>query len=995
MKKVLFTLMLILASAGIKAQGWTAPADGAYNHRTVLYLSLSDIPGYSPTDGCIGAFINDECRGSARYEMPPVGGPGLFTLEVWGDVSKDNGATITLKYCNMGAAGHGLVYQLPQTFIYDGNSHGEPSAPVALSLNVPTTYALTLTDVEVGKSYDLTQYLTYGPEGTMLPENLTFSLDETVDLSPYITLSGSTLTGNSPYEGIKVHLLAPDGFELATGSVNVVLYPTGIALKGETSVTVNKNDMTALTGIMNSCYTILPDGATANVQWETEDATILQWSDTFGGFNPIKGGTTRMRPYFISHENLKITPADDAWITVTVRVPVTNIFVNKAIFGDSFIANVGDTKIYERLAKMVTIEPEDATDKTFSVEPGNIDVIGVVGPTSLKALNAGTSTLIITSNDQVTDPTMGALSTTTDIVVQNPPTEITLTSNQLNVVLTDGNPKDISEAVRANVALNGDAALWPTCATVSLTGSGVMSTGAIFSPEGLTGSYTAAEVGTATVTVALSVPDYDNWDGSAPLAYQNVEKSFNIVVTNSVSLTHFNVTVTNAVAGRTGTITFTPQPEGATFDPDNITVTIKNPLEEIPTWSNQFTTKVLEKSTTQIVYEFWSSIPNAVAVEAKEGTKRIPLNDPASITINGFLGFEIGWPLTLGSGWQWRSNACGFIPSERLEQVYTSDKLIEIRTQSDLLYNDPSWGYYGTLMSTSGLKQYECYKLKMKEARDTVLYASSILSSELQVAGTVDATSGSVTVTLSPGWNWVGFPYFFSRSLTKIMPVSLFDDETVVVGKEGSAELGNGQWNGTLTTLQAGQGYLIKNPSQESKQLVFPVEATLLPVDETPAAGARSMDGSGSVWRYDHSRFMNNMTMVAVLASVSQPERYSIGAFVGDECRGEGVVTDGLAFITVHCDAGEAVRFRLYDTYTSTCCDVVESLKAQTRVGSLKRPYVLHASQSTLGISDITNNGETTNNNRYDLLGRSVSNSRRGITVSRTASGTYRKVIVK
>ena len=76
------------------------------------------------------------------------------------------------------------------------------------------------------------------------------------------------------------------------------------------------------------------------------------------------------------------------------------------------------------------------------------------------------------------------------------------------------------------------------------------------------------------------------------------------------------------------------------------------------------------------------------------------------------------------------------------------------------------------------------------------------------------------------------------------------------------------------------------------------------------------------MWDYDHTKFASNMTVVATLDNLEDGDRYTIGAFVGDECRGEGRFIDGLAFITIHSDGGEEVKFRLYDTLTGIFSDI-------------------------------------------------------------------------
>lgn len=997
MKRILLSLLLVLVVVGVRAQSWTAPGENAYNHETVLYVSLTTNLGYDSSIeyNFIGAFIDGECRASASMTSTPVAADRFYELRVRGDRDTDEGKPITLKYCNTGKGG-GIVYTLtpPTTPIFNGETQGQPSSPIKITLTAATSYTLTFQEAEVGETYDLREYLSAEPEECTLPDDLQFSVSigggsatAAPNAADYVTLQGYQLTALAPCEQATLTLTA-NGEYLTDCNFTIVQPATGISLT-EKSLSVNKGDDNTLMGFLDTAYKILPEGATANVEWEVKDISIIQWIEDGSYYHPAKGGTTEMRPYFTKRDGTKVYPANDAWITITVVVPAESVSVDYDLYDGSFLANVGDTHIYERMVKMITILPEDATDKTFTISVDNPDVLTLTGQTTLTAIAAGKTGITIHPNGAANSATTGPLTETVTLTVLDPPTQITLGSNQLNVVLSNGEPQNISKQVKDNVTLNGDPDQWQN-AMVSVEGDAVNATDYGFNAKGMTGTFTAVAAGTATVNISLSWPDYDSYGLTSDyLQNKYANASFTIVVSTENTLAGFDVTVEGAVAGQTGTITLMPQPKGAAFDPSAINLQLTSDhLANVSQWNKLITVSQKSASATELVYEFSSAVPDVVNVSVSDaaGTP-ITLNDPTAATAGSFNSFEVGWPLTLSTGWQWLSNPCGVISTNSLEETF-SGNLIEIRTQGDLLYNDPSWGYYGTLANTAGLLQGQCYKLKMKSGRNAVLYGSSVTDAA-SVFG-VQGDNRDITITLKPGWNWVGNPYLFDRKIETVLPVANFADGTIIVGKEGSAELGHGSWQGNISTLNAGQGYLIKNPATGDKQLVFKSELTMTPANES-AAGARAMGMSGNVWSYDHSQFMNNMTMVAVLDGVDQAERFSIGAFVGDECRGSGVVIDGKAFITVHCDAGERVSFRLYDTATGTYGNVAESLKAQTRVGSLTRPYVLHADFSAQGIETVRS--EELGVRSYDLSGRSVSSSKHGLNIRRNADGSYRKVI--
>ncbi|MCR4921388.1 MAG: hypothetical protein K5945_06730, partial [Bacteroidaceae bacterium] len=879
MKKMFSFLLLMLTTLGMQAQSWrgTEPIVGdgnSYNHETVVYATLTSNLA-SPSLN-IAAFIGDECRASVYPDVgteatgaPTTASGNNYTIRVAGDKSADMGKTITFKVFDPDS---GLEYTLGTTLQFDGETHGEPSNPIVLTLTVPTSYTLTLKEVEVGQSYILKNYVTVD-EGATMPDNLVWRVTygDSGDASNYAKIDNNTkLTGVSPCTGLMLSLMstAGTGMPLATCMFDVVQYATGINLI-QTYLKVNKNDNGAVSAFMQPgvSYKLVPEGSSDEVKWETEDqqGSILRWSDEAGYYEPIGSGTTKIRPYVNKKDGSKLYP--EGWITVTVIVPVDRIYIDKSIFGDTFRANVGDVKLYERMARMIKIFPEDATDKTYeiTVDEGSSNLITKTGNTTFTAKAKGTATVTVKANGANSAATDGG-SVTAQITVEilSPTTEAIIAQNSITTSLQDGIATDITPLVQGNVQLNGDGSNFENC-SVNVSGTSVRADGAAISMSGLTGTYTAVAEGTTTFTINLSWPNYDEWGVSADaLQYKSSTAQFKVVVTNQTTLLGFDVAVTNAVAGKTGTLTLTPVPAGATFDPNDITVKMVNGLDG--EWGALLTTTKKSATQSQIVYEFTSQIPCYVYVNALEsGTNRIKLNDQSATTTpedEYLLRFEIAYPLSLAQGWQWRSNPVGIVTPADFATIYAN--VTEIRTRNDLLYNDSQWGLFGTLNNTAGIKQAQCYKIKMKVAQESLLYGSSVTDMN-NIDGSATA-EGTITVTLKPGWNWVGSPYLFDRKLANIIGSSYANtlgDGAVIVGKTGSAEYKNGAWNGDLTVLKSGEGYLIKNPTTAAVELVFASEMNMSPQNEM-VAGVKSALMAGRVWQYDHTRFMDNMTMVAV-----------------------------------------------------------------------------------------------------------------------------------
>ena len=146
-------------------------------------------------------------------------------------------------------------------------------------------------------------------------------------------------------------------------------------------------------------------------------------------------------------------------------------------------------------------------------------------------------------------------------------------------------------------------------------------------------------------------------------------------------------------------------------------------------------------------------------------------------------------------------------------------------------------------------------------------------------------------------------------------------------------------------------------------------------------------------WHYDASRFMNNTTIVAEVDGMkSLSDSWTMGVFVGNECRGEGHYVEGRFFITAHTERGEQLRLVLRHEPTGTTTDIVEKITTvQMRMGSLRQPIVLHATDSTMGIDERRMDDYTSV--CYDLSGRKVSPGKRGIVLRRQVDGKTYKTI--
>ena len=84
----------------------------------------------------------------------------------------------------------------------------------------------------------------------------------------------------------------------------------------------------------------------------------------------------------------------------------------------------------------------------------------------------------------------------------------------------------------------------------------------------------------------------------------------------------------------------------------------------------------------------------------------------------------------------------------------------------------------------------------------------------------------TVGITISPGYNWIGFPCTEEVVVEVAMAGFEAEDGDVIESPDGMTEyLGNGMWFGDFDTFVPSQGYMYFSNSEETKTLVFLTEA--------------------------------------------------------------------------------------------------------------------------------------------------------------------------
>ena len=295
---------------------------------------------------------------------------------------------------------------------------------------------------------------------------------------------------------------------------------------------------------------------------------------------------------------------------------------------------------------------------------------------------------------------------------------------------------------------------------------------------------------------------------------------------------------------------------------------------------------------------------------------------------------------TLAQGWSWWSTyieQSGINGLAMLENsVGTACNRIQSRTEfTDLNCYQGYCIWDGTL---NAITNEQSYRIRTTSPCEAVITGQPALPE-------------NHPITVNPGWNWIGFPSAQPLSVTSALSAFAPEVNDQIKGRYNFATyLGNyggvDYWDGMLTTLEPGQGYMYRSYATTAKTLVYQTgsKSELVPNGTTES----------NYYQPVCEEYAENMTVTAevelngsALRRAQGPE-FELAAFVGEECRGSvklryvAPLDRYEAFLMVFGDGGEELSFVLTDgeeTYWSSDRVV---FSANAILGNPTEPFVLH-----------------------------------------------------
>lgn len=940
MKKSLLSLCLMVLAIASWAQNWTAPTENDFPHSTPVYVQVK-VNGEEILKGVeVAAFIDDECRASLVSPNAQISSNLLcYQLRVWGDMDADLNKTITFK-----VSYNGLVFKMKKTITFTGETHSE--IPLVLNIDLPTGVSMPdplALEAKLPFSYDLTndiefQYeahdmtgapVAYTPLGeSEIETELTYNWDF-ANSSSYFTVENNKLLAvqetQGAYLGLNIMAELPETqvqflSTFTTVIITQPVVPVASIRCAPSEWTITTNDNLYQLDYLNAAIIVLPEDAT-NKSYTFEPADEAA-AAVFANGRFTDGGTYNINIVSVADNSIYTT------IVVNVVVPVDAIRPTQS----SFYAITGEN-LFDLVTPSIKVYPENATNKAFHFVVSDEDSDAIVDGV---AQRPGLYRLTVQSDE-------------------NPErqTEVTVTVNEI----------EAPESITVNVGesfmeqLSGQIQVLPIMETFEFAYTIAPKTDA--DAEGMdVAEGVALKAGTYTLLVTCT---------ENPKATAEIE----VVVITPVKITFpANLTLSKFKETEVAMTLV----EGDNFDPELIEIQINyysdimvpglDPITYYATSEDNLTWNFL---ANLIGYCDMAVLYNGEYMLNEDGSEYTQITVPVEIPFNN-------------AGWDWIYMPTNY-ELQNEDGSYKSwmnrdknNRIIDLRSQTDLLYNDDTYGLFGTIYSMNAWSGMYKIKAAYENPEDAMFVSDMEIYWEMFYP------------TVKRGYNWIGYPCEWDITIDQFNTLNEWNnpsDGDKIIGKTGFAEYDavEGLWLAQEGfTLQAGKGYLYYSNNEEEYELDLIYRPEDMAQARLPrqAAASRQLH---NVWNYDAGAFADNMAVVARIEGLENPENYSIGAFVNGECRGEGsVVSKGRMMISVAGIAGEKVTFRLYNKVTGEFADVAETVKYAQTLGSLKAPLALTVPEVT-GISSVVAADKVQTEGIYDMNGRRVN--------SMTQSGVY------
>lgn len=332
----------------------------------------------------------------------------------------------------------------------------------------------------------------------------------------------------------------------------------------------------------------------------------------------------------------------------------------------------------------------------------------------------------------------------------------------------------------------------------------------------------------------------------------------------------------------------------------------------------------------------YPTVSKSVEIKFRDGLLIGSFDVPVQLNAEDIIEQEIA----LNKGWNWLSlnvEAGDMTPDKVFAKVLPYTLLVKDKLNFAANSNGSLLG----LLSEIAIGKM--YKTSMSRA------------SVLQFTGGTAVPAGH-PISLNKGWNWIGYVPQTTMTLGDALAGLEPATGDIIKGHHSFSIYNNDRWQGTLSHLAPGSGYLYLSNKETAQTYCYPSSTGLgssagiaSSTGLASSAGAM-MRASGSDQSYFTpvvSAYPGNMTMIAkVMDSTVVLTNVEVGVFAGNECRAAAIAQDSLFYLTIAGDANQVpLIFRIYHLESGDLSVINQELVYEDdAIYGLDTPYVIQLS---------------------------------------------------
>ena len=279
------------------------------------------------------------------------------------------------------------------------------------------------------------------------------------------------------------------------------------------------------------------------------------------------------------------------------------------------------------------------------------------------------------------------------------------------------------------------------------------------------------------------------------------------------------------------------------------------------------------------------------------------------------------------------------------------------------------------------------YKLRILRTTKT---ASATLNPQLSVSGK-RLPSDSMEVRIEQGWNWLPYTPLSTMVVDEALAGVQPKEGDIIKSQTGVSVYDIYGWEGTLTALEPGHGYLYYSTDSTAKSFVYPTPAENIRRVQRKLMARSLTGGAGLTTQWSNSA--SGQVLRAYPSNMTMTIRLMDGEAVVDTCEIEcrGAVrahTDSLYYLVIAGDgAGQPMELRTVINGEEIVIDKTLTFVSDNHLGTPWEPYVIQlnvadgieevdASATLGGYRKILINGilyiVRPNGEMYDVTGKRV-----------------------